>query len=417
MDWATAWLGVSGAADLTLRIAIHDYAGHPFQFELSRELARRGHQVRHFYFAEDIGPKGASAPGPGDAPTLSIEPISMGGYSKTNLIKRRQGDIRYGRVAARAIAAFSPDLVLSGNTPVEAQQEIMRGASAAKSAFVFWVQDFFGLATERLLAKRWMGLGRLVALYYGQLEAKLLRDSQGVVVITDDFKTHLDRYGVDREKVVVIPNWGALDSIPERPKDNPWARSNDLADKFVFLYSGTLALKHNPSRLLGLARAFQNDPAVRVVLAASGVSVDQLQAMPAGDLPGNLIFLPLQPIELFPQMLGAADVLVALLEADAGAFSVPSKILSYLCAGRPSLLSAPAGNLASRVVEQAGAGVCVAADDEDAFLAAARRLRADAAWRKSAAASARAYAEANFDIAAVADRFTQLFHRLRPDLA
>ena len=398
-----------------MRIAVHDYAGHPFQFELSRELARRGHQVRHLFFADNIGPKGASGRRPDDPPGLSIEPIAMGGYSKSNLIKRRQGDIRYGKAAARAIAAFAPDLVLSGNTPVEAQGEIMRAAAAANGVFVYWVQDFFGLAAERLLARRWLGLGRLVAAYYSRLEAALLRASDGVVAITDDFSRHLIRAGVDPAKVAVIPNWGALDSIPETPKDNAWTRSHDLADTFVFLYSGTLALKHNPARLLALARAFEHDPAVRVVLAASGVSVDQLKALPNDQRPDNLVFLPLQPIELFPEMLGAADVLVALLEADAGEFSVPSKVLSYLCAGRPTLLSAPAGNLASRIIERAGAGLCVAAADEAAFLAAARRLRDDTAFRKTAGAAARAHAEASFDIAAVADRFTELFQRLRPD--
>jgi colanic acid biosynthesis glycosyl transferase WcaI len=398
-----------------LRIAVHDYAGHPFQFELSRELARRGHQVRHFYFAEDIGPKGASEVGPDDPVGLSIEPISMGGYSKTNLIQRRQGDIRYGKVAARAIAAFAPDIVLSGNTPVEAQGQLIRAAHAADAAFIFWVQDFFGLAAERLLSRKWMGLGRLVALYYSQLEARLLRASDAVVAITDDFAGHLTRAGVDAAKVAVIPNWGALDSIPERPKDNGWAAAHGLTGKFVFLYSGTLALKHNPQRLSALAKAFQDDPEVRVVLAASGVSVDQLKAAPAAERPDNLVFLPLQPIEIFPDMLGAAEVLIALLEADAGEFSVPSKVLSYLCAGRPTLLSAPAGNLASRVIEQAGAGLCVAAEDEAAFLTAARRLREDEAYRRAAGASARAYAETNFDIAAVADRFLSLFHRTAPD--
>jgi len=159
-------------------------------------------------------------------------------------------------------------------------------------------------------------------------EADLLRRSDGVVVITDDFKVQLDRYRVDPAKVVVIPNWGALASIPERPKDNAWGRDHGLVDKFVFLYSGTLALKHNPSRLLALAEAFRDDPAVSVVLAASGISVDQLKAMPDDQNLDNLIFLPLQPIALFPSMLGAADVLVALLEADADEFSVPSKILS-----------------------------------------------------------------------------------------
>ncbi len=30
-----------------MRILVHDYSGHPFQAQLSRELARRGHDVVH----------------------------------------------------------------------------------------------------------------------------------------------------------------------------------------------------------------------------------------------------------------------------------------------------------------------------------------------------------------------------------
>src|SRR5215472_8374568 len=88
------------------RIAIHDYCGHPFQFQLSRELARRGHEVRHFFFAEDIGPKGNATRTPRDPITFSVEPISIGRpYSKQNLFRRRQADILYGKQASERISA------------------------------------------------------------------------------------------------------------------------------------------------------------------------------------------------------------------------------------------------------------------------------------------------------------------------
>ncbi|MCE0445535.1 hypothetical protein LT493_12320 [Streptomyces tricolor] len=56
-------------------------------------------------------------------------------------------------------------------------------------------------------------------------------------------------------------------------------------------------------------------------------------------------------------MLGTGDVLVVLLGPDAGQFSVPSKTLSYLCAGRPVLGLMPADNLAARLLRQAGSAV------------------------------------------------------------
>ena len=55
-------------------------------------------------------------------------------------------------------------------------------------------------------------------------------------------------------------------------------------------------------------------------------------------------------------MLASATVLIGILEEDAGVFSVPSKVLSYLCAGRPIVLCAPAENLASRTLLEAEAG-------------------------------------------------------------
>ena len=41
-----------------MRILVHDYAGHPFQVQLSRELARRGHEVRHAYASALQTPRG-----------------------------------------------------------------------------------------------------------------------------------------------------------------------------------------------------------------------------------------------------------------------------------------------------------------------------------------------------------------------
>lgn len=392
------------------RIALHDYCGHPFQFELSRELARRGHEVRHFFFAEDMGPKGNTRRLPDDPANFSIEPISIGrAYSKQNLIRRRGADLLYGELASRRIASFAPDVTISGNTPLEAQASILKGVHRAGSAFVFWMQDFYSLAAAKILSRKIPVLGHLIGAYYRHLEASMLRRSDGVVLASEDFKPALRHFGVEEVAIDVIPNWGALDTLPLRPKDNPWAKRHGLSDKFVFLYSGTLALKHNPDLLWALAEHFEKDPSVVIAVAASGVSYDALRARNAAEPKTNLLFLPLQPMDVFPDVLGAADILVALLEDDAGPFSVPSKVLSYLCGGRPILLSAPASNLSVRLVEKAAAGLCVPAGQRQAFVAAADRLRAEPQTCAGFRAAGRAYAEGAFNISRVADRFEAMF--------
>jgi colanic acid biosynthesis glycosyl transferase WcaI len=394
----------------SLRIAVHDYCGHPFQFELSRELARRGHQVRHFFFLEDAGPKGNSQRCPCDPSGFSVEAISIGRpYSKTNLIQRRQADLVYGKTAAQRIAAFAPQIVISGNTPLEAQASILGSARRAGASFVFWMQDFYSLAADKILRRKLPVLGGIIGAYYRHLEASMLRQSDGVVLISRDFTPALEKLGVDKDKMVVIPNWGALSELPLRPKSNAWSKASGFSDKFVFLYSGTLALKHNPDLLWALAKHFEKDPAVVVAVVASGVSYEALMKRCQTTPMQNLRLLPLQPMELFPDVLGSADVLVGLLENDAGPFSVPSKVLNYLCAGRPILLSAPTDNLAVRILEGSKAGACVPAGHAEAFLEMATRLRHEPDWRATLGHAARVYAENSFNISAVADRFESVF--------
>ena len=389
-----------------LRIAVHDYCGHPFQFDLSRELARRGHHVRHFFFADDMGPKGKFRRSQRDPDSFSVQPISLGRpYSKRNLIRRRQADLAYAKAASRIIASFGPDVTLSGNTPLDAQVRLLSESHRAGSAFVFWMQDFYSLAAATILWRKYPVLGHCIAAYYTHLEAKTLRRSDGVVLISDDFKPALQRLGVPAETIEVVPNWGALGDLPLRPKNNAWAKQHALSDKFVFLYSGTLALKHDPSKLVALAERFKNDPDVVLVVAGSGVNYDALKKGLAAQPKPNVVLLPLQPMEVYADVLATADVLIALLEDDAGAFSVPSKILSYLCAGRPVVLSAPLENLAVRIVDRAGAGICVAPDDVQSFVAAAVHLSKDSETRVKLGRAGRDYAENFFRIEAVADRF------------
>lgn len=392
------------------RIALHDYCGHPFQFELSRELARRGHEVRHFFFAEDMGPKGNTGRLSSDPANFSIEPISIGRpYSKQNLVLRRQADIFYGQLASQRIASFAPDVTISGNTPLEAQAPILKGVRQAGSAFVFWMQDFYSLAAAKILSRKIPVVGHAIGAYYRRLEAGMLRRSDGIVLASEDFRPALKDFGVSDAAADVIPNWGALDTLPLRPKDNSWAIQHGLSGKFVFLYAGTLALKHNPDLLWALAEHFEGDPEVVIAVAASGVSYDALKVRNTLEPKPNLVFLPLQPMDVFPDVLGAADVLVALLENDAGPFSVPSKVLSYFCGGRPILLSAPPSNLSVRLVEEAAAGLCVPAGDRHAFVAAANRLRGESQTSARFGAAGRAYAENAFSISNVADRFEATF--------
>lgn len=395
-----------------MKILVHDYAGHAFPTSLSRALAKRGHQVVHAFAGALQTPRGDLQLRPGDAASLEFREIPMDpDYPryKYSFLRRRQMEVRYGHAAADFVRSWQPDAVLSGNTPTETQEPLTRATVEVGGRFYYWVQDFYSLAVDQLLRRKLPVVGRWVGAWYRHLDRRQFRRSAGVVAITSDFTPILSaQFGVPVERVTVVPNWAVIEELPVLPKDNPWSRRHGLHDRFVFLYSGTIGMKHNPALILELARHFKDDAAVEIVVVSEGIGADWLRRECAAAGLSNVRLLPYQDFAELPAVLASGDVLLGILEEEAGIFSVPSKTLSYLCAGRALLLAVPPANLAARITREEEAGLTIAPKDLPGLLTAATRLRDSASERAGLGANARAYAERTFPI----DRTAALFERI-----
>lgn len=397
-----------------MRLLIHDYAGHPFQIQLSREMARRGHTVLHAFAGELQTPRGELTRRPDDPAGFSVQEVAMDpDYAKYkySFRRRRIMEIAYGKRLAALITEWKPDAVLSSNTPTETQQPALAATHKAGGRFLMWHQDFYSIAVDKLVRKKIPVLGALIGKYYRRMEKRQLQDCDHIVSITRDFVPIMEKeFGVTPEKVSVIPNWAPLETLPVLPKDNEWSRGKGFHDKFVYLYTGTLGMKHNPDLLLQLALQCRQTPGAQVIVISEGIGADWLRARISEHALTNLTVLPYQPFADMPKVLATGDVLVAVLEEDAGVFSVPSKVLTYLCAARPLLLAVPAVNLAARIIQEETAGLTVPPSGTAEFLTAAARLMNEPDTRHSMALRARSYAEANFTITTIGDRFEQLLH-------
>lgn len=392
-----------------MRILVHDYPGHAFPVQLSRALARNGHAVRHLCFKEFQAPKGPIERRGDDPGGFELGFLDLGvPFEKHSFAKRWLQERRLGALAREDIVRWRPDVVLAGNAPLDVQAGSLAGARDVGAGFVYWLQDLVGVAIRKILGKKLPLLGDGIGLYYEAMERRLLRRSDAVVAITADFVPLLQGWGVPN--VHVVENWAAREEIAVAPRDNAFAREQDLIGKTVFLYSGTLGMKHDPSLLRDLAVAL---PDARVLVISEGPGAEWL----AGQGLANLRVLPFQPFSRLGETLAGADVLVAILESDAGVFSVPSKVLTYLCAGRPILAAIPPENLAARLIGREGAGLAVSPGDRAGFVAAAKSLAGSPDLRAAQGAKALDYAARTFDIAAVAARFAAILEaakRARP---
>lgn len=346
---------------------------------------------------------------PNDADGFSVWPIDLGGMiPKTGYLQRFRMESAYGKLLVEACRDFEPDVVLSANTPSIPQWQLARECSQQSIRHIFWVQDIYGLAAYKLLTRKLPVIGHAIGHYFLWLDRKTARSSDALVLITEDFRPHFENWRIDPARIHVMHNWSVLDELPLRPHDNDWSRTHGLTTGPRFLYSGTMAMKHNPKLLLELAKLLDERGAGEVIVVSEGLGIEWLRREGSAAGVKSLRYFPFQPFEQVADVLGSADVLVTLLDADAGAFCVPSKVLSYMCAGRAVLGAMPRQNLAARVVIDQKAGRVVEPDDVTGFRAAAIELLDSPQLRAECGAAARRYADANFEIERIADRMERL---------
>jgi glycosyltransferase involved in cell wall biosynthesis len=393
-----------------LNLFVHEYSGHAFGTQLSRELARQGHQVTHAYSAAIESPRGAIHPHADDPADFRILPIGVSGsLDKYNLLHRVIQERHYGNLLADAILAARPEVVILGTTPNDVL-DVLRRRLPRSLRVIWWLQDIYSVGIRSVLNRKLPFAGDIVGAVYRGKEKHFAARADHIVAITSDFIPFLTRLGVPKDKITVIENWGPAAEIRPLATDNAWSRERGFAGKRIVLYSGTLGLKHDPAILADAAQHFrdQGRDDILVVVATQGLGAEFLHAECDRRQLRNLKVLPWQPYERLAEMLSSAEILTAIIEPDAGLFSVPSKVLSCFCAGRPVVAAIPADNLAARTIERAGAGFVVAPGDADAFIARIDQLLADGALRTRLGANGRAYAEQTFDIGKIAGRFLAL---------
>jgi glycosyltransferase involved in cell wall biosynthesis len=250
--------------------------------------------------------------------------------------------------------------------------------------------------------------GAPLALYYDRLERHVCERSDSIVFITPDFSTTIAKMGFRPARSHVIENWAPLDDVLAAPRSNSWSLKHNLTESTVFLYSGTLGLKHKPELLYHLAAALKDIADAVVVVVSEGLGRSCLEQMQERSRLQNLLLMDFQPYSEMSAVFGTADVLLGIIDDSAGGFAVPSKVLSYFCAGRSVLLAAPKSNLAARTVARAEAGIVVDPEDGEGLIRAARHLAAEPELRQVFAQNAHRYAMAAFDIHAIGQRFERV---------
>lgn len=234
------------------------------------------------------------------------------------------------------------------------------------------------------------------------LERVCIAGFDRVSTISARMLTMLAQKGVPFARCVLFPNWVDTAVIFPLAGPSPFRKELGIPDgDIVALYAGNMATKQGLEVLAETARRLQSRRGLWFVFCGEGPSKESLVER-ASKL-GNVLCLPLQPLERLNSLLNLADIHLLPQKAGAADLVMPSKLTGILASGRPVIATASEGTQLAYVVE--GKGLVITPEDPSAMAAAIIKLSDDLALRNTLGINARAYAECELDKNKVLSRF------------
>ncbi|MGH9179944.1 MAG: glycosyltransferase family 4 protein [Acidimicrobiales bacterium] len=306
-------------------------------------------------------------------------------------------------LAALLLVRRRPDVIFASSPPLPVLVSAWALAAVWRRPYVADIRDVWpavGIALGELRGRRAAALAQ-------RLERALYRGAAAVTCVTRGFVAHVARSGVDPGKVHHLPN-GTLPAVfdPAR-RDEGLSSRLGLEGRFVVGYVGLHGIAQGLGSVLEAAALLRNEAGVRFLFVGDGPAKQELRATARRLALGNVVFCDQVPTERVAAYINACDVLVVpLRRLDILSTFVPSKLFDFWCCAKPVILMVDGE--ARAILDDAGAGVYVEAENAGALAAAVRDLRDRPADAAAMGERGRAHVLRHFDRDTAAVRLEEL---------
>ena len=377
-------------------------------YELAEDLAGRGHEVTVVTCEAryNLAPN-AAPPAPRNFDVIRVRTAAIHNVSH---VRRGLGQLYLPVVfyrAARRLPRAEAILVYSPPLPLGVAAHWL--ARRWRAAFVLNVQDLFPQNAIDLGALR----NPLLIRFFRGLERYVYRRATAISVHSAGNAAWLRAAGVPEAKIQVIPNWVDLEAFAAAPRggENRFRRELGLGEKFVVLFAGVMGYAQDMETMVEAAAQMREEPRIVFLLVGDGSERAGVERRVAELGLTNVRLLPFVSREDYPALVAAADVGLVTLKKTMKTPVVPSKLATYMAAGRPVIASLNPESDACALVREADCGVLVRPGDAVAMAAAIRQLFAQPQQAAELGARGRAYARAHLARAVCTAQYEALLQK------
>jgi colanic acid biosynthesis glycosyl transferase WcaI len=271
----------------------------------------------------------------------------------------------------RAVVQKRPDLLLVVSPPLGLAVNAILLSRLWRIPYVFDVEDLQpDSAADLDMLPSWA----LRFLY--RVESAAYRHAALVTTLTNGMRERMIDKGIPEEKVELLEARVDDSLFDIGPREgSAFRQRHGLESKFLVTHSGNMGVKQGLDVIVDAAALNRSDDSMRFLFVGDGAVCGRIQRRVAELELHNVRFLPLLEAEDFRGLLAASDVCLLTQQKSVSEIAFPSKIVTYLAAGRPVIASVNPDCEIAQTIRESGAGKIVAPEDAEALLAGIREFR------------------------------------------
>jgi colanic acid biosynthesis glycosyl transferase WcaI len=293
----------------------------------------------------------------------------------------------------RAIARRRPDLLLVVSPPLGLAVSAVLLSRMWRVPFVFDVEDLQpDSAAELSMLPSWA----LRFLY--KVEKAAYHYAALVTTLTSGMRKRIIDKGISPGKVELLEARADDSLFDIHPSEGSLFRKRfGLENKFLVTHSGNMGVKQGLDVIVDAAVLNRTEESIQFLFVGDGAVCGRIQRRVAELGLQNVSFLPVLETEEFRGLLAASDICILAQQKSVSEIAFPSKVVTYLAAGRPVIASVNPESEIAQTIRDSGAGKIVTPEDGGALLEAILELRGEdrqkyhenakeyASWRWSSA--------------------------------
>lgn len=310
------------------------------------------------------------------------------------------------RAGKKILKNKSIDVSLTYSPPLTLYKTAYRLGKQYDFPSILNVQDLFPQAAIDLGIMK----SKAIISFFKRLEKRAYEKSDLITVHSETNAKYVEKI-VNSKKVLVFENWIDINLIKPGEKRNKFSEENNLFDKFIISFAGTLGYSQDVEVILNAAEITKNHD-IYYLIVGDGVKYEQLKSEKEKRNLKKIILLPSVPKEIYPFVLHTSDISLATLTKDVRTPVVPSKILSIMSAGIPVIATMNLDGDAPKLIEKAKAGYALPAGDAKGLAEKILELYNNPDLRKKLGKNGREYVEKNLSVQVAADKYEEIFKRV-----